>query len=103
MARYKFMAQCNAFDGREADFNAWYDGQHLPDMLKIPGFISAERFTLVGDGTYRFLAIYEMDTDDLGATLGEIDRRAGSEAMPISDAIDGAGAQMTVWAPYRAG
>lgn len=102
MARYKFMAQCNAFDQREEDFNNWYDSQHLPDMLKIPGFVSAERFTLVGDGPFRFLAIYEMDTDDLGASLAEIGKRAGTAAMPISDVIDGAGAQMTVWQPYKA-
>ncbi len=101
MARYKFIAQCNAVAGRERDFNTWYDTQHLPDMLKIPGFISAERFTLAGQGPFGFLAIYELETDDLAGTMAEIGKRAGTAAMPISDAIDGANAQMTVWQAYE--
>lgn len=101
MARYKFIAQCNAVTGREREFNAWYDTQHMPDMLKIPGFISAERFTLAGQGPFGFLAIYELETDDLAGTMAEIGKRAGTQAMLISDALDAASAQITVWQPYE--
>lgn len=37
MARYKLVAFSNAAGGQDAEFNAWYDGQHMPDVLAIPG------------------------------------------------------------------
>jgi hypothetical protein len=40
------------------EFNAWYDQEHLPERLSIPGFRSALRWVL--DGTY--LATYELDS-----------------------------------------
>jgi hypothetical protein len=29
--------------GREDEFNLWYDPTHLPDVLKLPGFVSARQ------------------------------------------------------------
>ena len=40
------------------EFNAWYDEEHLPERLAIPGFRSARRWE--SDGTY--LATYELDS-----------------------------------------
>ena len=48
--------------GMEEEFNAWYDEEHLPERLAIPGFRSARRW--VGDGppgAGRYLATYELD------------------------------------------
>jgi len=42
----------------EEEFNAWYDGEHLPERLAIPGFRSARRW--VSGRTY--LATYELDS-----------------------------------------
>ena len=28
----------------EADFNAWYDDEHLPERLALPGFLAARRY-----------------------------------------------------------
>jgi hypothetical protein len=43
------------------EFNAWYDTEHLPERLAIPGFRSARRW--VRDGTY--LATYELDSPEI--------------------------------------
>lgn len=43
--------------GMEEEFNAWYDQEHLPERLAIPGFRSARRW--VRGKTY--LATYELD------------------------------------------
>lgn len=99
MAKYKLVAFSNAAEGREAEYNTWYDGQHMPDVLNIPGFISAERFTCVGDGPHRYMAIYEIETDDLGAVLAEFGKRPGTDLMPISDALDVGTAQVGFWQP----
>ncbi|MGH8689613.1 MAG: hypothetical protein ACREUS_01155 [Burkholderiales bacterium] len=42
----------------EEEFNAWYDQEHLPERLAIPGFRSARRW--VSGRTY--LATYELDS-----------------------------------------
>ena len=34
-------------EGRDEDWNSWYDGVHIPEILqKIPGFHAATRFSL---------------------------------------------------------
>jgi len=47
----------------EEEFNAWYDSEHIPERLSIPGFRSARRWVADaarGDGMY--LATYELDS-----------------------------------------
>ncbi|WP_028219651.1 DUF4286 family protein [Paraburkholderia oxyphila] len=42
----------------EADFNAWYDREHMQERVAIPGFRHARRF-LANDGSARrYLALY---------------------------------------------
>ena len=47
----------------EADFNRWYDEEHLRERLEIPGYISARRFKLQegADGMLNFLCIWELE------------------------------------------
>jgi hypothetical protein len=45
------------------EFNAWYDGEHLPERLAIAGFRSARRWMAeVPAGEGRYLATYELDS-----------------------------------------
>ena len=45
----------------EAEFNEWYNGQHLPERMAIPGYVSARRFKLEdGDNALKYLCIWEM-------------------------------------------
>src|SRR5690349_12662617 len=44
----------------EADFNDWYDREHIPLRMRVPGFRSAQRY--VAPGTRHYLAIYEMES-----------------------------------------
>lgn len=46
--------------GFEAEFNRWYDEEHLPRLLQIPGFLSAGRYTALKGGP-KYLAIYELE------------------------------------------
>jgi len=100
LARYKLVALCNAAEGREDDFNEWYDKQHMADVLAIPGFVSAERFTCIGNGPNKYMAIYEIETDDFAVTLEEFRKRPGTELMPLSDAMDMTSVQVGFWQPY---
>lgn len=99
MKRYKLMALTNALEGRDDEFGRWYDEQHIPDVLSIPGLISAERFKLVGQGQHRYMTLYDIETDSLDRVMAELSSRPGTDLMPITDAIDGDSAAATVWAP----
>ena len=47
----------------EAEFNRWYDEEHLVERLEIPGYVSAGRFKLEEGrgGVLKYLCIWEMD------------------------------------------
>lgn len=45
----------------EAEFNAWYDTEHVTERLSVPGFLSARRWTAKGKpGEGKYLATYEL-------------------------------------------
>ena len=47
----------------EAEFNAWYDEEHVPRLLGVPGCLSARRFRItdaVSEGKQQYLAIYHL-------------------------------------------
>jgi hypothetical protein len=64
----------------EDDFNRWYNEEHLPDRLALPGFLGARRYVSL-EGTPKYFAAY-----DLG----------GLEAL-ASDSYQKARANPTSW------
>lgn len=88
MAKFKLIILSNPVDDRDDEFNHWYDDVHLGDVLKVPGVIGAERYRFRSGGTWKYLAIYELDCDDPEAVEKELQRRAGSEVMAMSEAFD---------------
>ncbi|HZQ74450.1 MAG TPA: hypothetical protein VFB08_16135 [Burkholderiales bacterium] len=50
----------------EEEFNAWYDDEHLPERLSIPGFRSARRWIAeCRPGGGKYLATYELDAPEV--------------------------------------
>ena len=51
----------------EADFNAWYDEEHLPALTKVRGTISARRYRSdeTNDGVRRYLATYHLESPEV--------------------------------------
>jgi hypothetical protein len=75
--------------GHEKEFNEWYDNVHVPEVLRMPGVVAAQRYALAGAGDgdrSRYLAVYELETDDLAATLAAID--VAGQTLTFSDAMD---------------
>lgn len=101
MAKYNFLVISNHMPGREAEFNDWYNGRHVPDVLKVPGFVAAQRFKVSGESALpgRYVAIYEMETDDPAKALADLSSRAGKAEMPLSDTLDFATVSATLLAP----
>jgi hypothetical protein len=46
--------------GMEAEFNDWYESEHIPVRLALPGFARATRYRELG-AERSYLAIYEID------------------------------------------
>ena len=92
MKKYKYIVFSNAAGDKDDAFNAWYDDIHLPEVLAVPGFTGAERYRNPAlDGAppeHKYLAIYDIETDTIGATLDELMRRAGNGEMRMSDTLD---------------
>jgi len=40
-------------------FNHWYDGEHVVELLAVPGFTAARRFRAI-EGAPRYLAVYDL-------------------------------------------
>jgi hypothetical protein len=84
MTRAVYLVFANpAADVSEEAFNQWYNNVHVPDVTAVPGILSGRRFRasesfprLAGDaGDYRFLAMYEIESDDLEAVFASIKER----------------------------
>jgi hypothetical protein len=92
MKKYTMLVLTNAKPGRDADFNEWYTERHVHDVVKVPGFVSAQRFQLAetpgASAKYGYCALYQVETADLGGALAELYRRHGTPQMVSSDAMD---------------
>lgn len=78
MERWLLTAESNCADpSREAEFNQWYDTIHLADMLETPGIVRASRYenTNPAEGQGKFVAMYEIETENLDQTMAAIGQR----------------------------
>ena len=48
----------------EAEFNRWYDREHLEERVAIPGFLEARRY-VAHDGNPKYLSLYATETFDV--------------------------------------
>lgn len=99
MAEYEMIVLSNPVEGRDAEFNRWYDQQHLKDVIAVPGVTSARRFQAVLPGGWKYAAVYRLDCDDPAAVMQEVTGRWKTERMPGSDAFDDSGFLMMLVKP----
>jgi hypothetical protein len=97
MAKALMIVGSNPTDpAQEAAFNEWYTENHLDDVLAVAGFDAARRYTLsevrpmVGTepSPFGYLAVYEVESDDLVATARELQAALDSGAIPLSETFD---------------
>jgi len=69
---------------RDEEFNAWYDLEHIPQMLGLAGFVRARRYR-VDDGPLKYLAWY--DTTDETVEPGPAFQGAVANPTPWSRRI----------------
>ena len=75
MAKYIMFVMTNCEPGKDEEFNEWYDKIHLPDVLKVPGVVAAQRYKLTDEQRretrpdFGYLAAYEVESNNLPATF----------------------------------
>lgn len=101
MGKYVLVVPSSAKEGRDDDYNEWYNNQHIHDLLAIPGIKSGRRFSPAAVSPMpppaNYLAIYEIETDDIGGVMAEMGRRSQAGEMPMTDALDLESAKMWVF------
>lgn len=92
MAHYKLVIFSEPTEGNEDEFNRWYDAVHLPEVLSIPGFVSAQRFKLnapmIGEMPHKYLSIYEVDCEHPQTVLNGLFAASQSGEMNMSDSLN---------------
>jgi hypothetical protein len=50
----------------EAEFNQWYDGEHVPQIVALPGFVRGRRYVVEG-AKPKYLAWYDTGDENAGS------------------------------------
>lgn len=104
MTENMLLVLSNPVEGREDEYNAWYDETHVPEVLQLPGVTAAQRFRLSDTGgnsagsEHSYLAVYELDRDP-AEVLTALNSGIRDGSVNMSDAIDARTAKMI---PYTA-
>jgi hypothetical protein len=72
----------------EEEFNAWYDTEHVPERLSVPGVLTAIRFASVSAATPKYLAMYDLETESV-LDSDAYKRVAGSNSSPWTRRVTG--------------
>ena len=94
---------------REAEFNEWYTGSHIPDVLHSSGFVQAMRFkhalTIAGEPS-PYLALYQIDSDDIDGVNNTLLTHLGTDEPmripmpPGTRDVEGGLVQVDTWAYF---
>jgi Domain of unknown function (DUF4286) len=62
-----FIVLSNPQQGKDEEFNQWYDNHHLPEVSALDGFISAKRYKVSASQmtdesqSHQYVAVYEVE------------------------------------------
>ena len=93
MPKYVFVVLTNPTEGRDSEFNRWYDERHLGEVLSLGPFRAVERFRIVETSPeqaspYRYLALYEVDAPSPEAARQALRDGVSDGSVQMSPALD---------------
>ncbi|MGA7052414.1 MAG: hypothetical protein WBZ37_14300 [Mycobacterium sp.] len=78
----------------EQEYNAWYDGDHLPQILaSVPTITGAKRYRIAPGqnssipGAARYLAIYDIEADDVMDAFSQLGQATMDGKVIMTDQI----------------
>src|SRR4051812_30691352 len=105
MAKHVFLVRTGPSSPERADeYNHWYDTIHLPDLLDVKGVVGASRYQVASvqqggaaiEGP-RYLAIYEVEIEDLSDFFDDMMRAATDGSMRMSDSLGTEMMDLSMW------
>lgn len=98
MTKHVLLVFTDPVEGKDDEYNAWYNDVHLGEVLQADGFVRAQRFKVAdlmpGVTDHEYVAIYELETDDPAAAMKAL--RGASAGFTLTDAIDLKASKMTL-------
>jgi hypothetical protein len=112
VAENLFIVLTNPIEGEDETFNKWYDSQHVPEVLDVPGVVAAQRYDLseisVPDDedlpaqlpppTHRYLVVYELDREP-DQVMAEFLKRVMGGQLSLGETLDLSTISLTGWTP----
>ena len=96
----------NPAAGKEDEFNEWYETVHIPELLTVPGMLSATRYALHEAAIYhvpggvvpehKYMCVYEME-GDVDAIMGKIRKAVADGRIHMSDSLDLPTSRLSFW------
>ena len=66
MAIGVFTVKATIAPDREKAFNEWYNNEHVPDVLRYKGVVSARRYkATVPEDRFQYIAVYEFASEEI--------------------------------------
>ncbi|MGW1024359.1 hypothetical protein ACWD4J_11680 [Streptomyces sp. NPDC002577] len=85
--REVLLALTNPVEGKDKEFQDWYWGTHIPEILALPGFVAVRRLRAADTSTegipYRYATIYEVE-----GSAEEARMRLFTSGLGSSDTLD---------------
>lgn len=102
MSKFILVATSSAKEGRDREYNEWYDAVHINELLDIPGIVSARRFAASPSSPHvppsSYLAIYEIEAEDPAVVMRELMSRGASGQLSRTDSLDPSSGKLWLWA-----
>jgi hypothetical protein len=94
MAKHVFLGLTSPVEGQEDEYNKWYNETHVPEILSVPGIVSARRFktklvVAPGAPAWKYICIFEVETDDLRATLKALEAATSAPVAALDASAAG--------------
>ncbi|MDG2113251.1 MAG: hypothetical protein P8N02_11635 [Actinomycetota bacterium] len=98
MTKHVLFVFTDPVEGKEDEYNSWYNDIHLGEVLQTDGFVRAQRFKvsdmMPGVTEHEYVAIYELETENPGAAMKALN--GSLKTFTMTDAIDLRSAKMTL-------
>lgn len=89
---HELMVFSRPTQGQEEAFNDWYDHQHLPDVLRVTGFISGKRYVLSSLSNVltvpKYLVVFKFKSGDVKETTAELAARIADGRTRMSPSFE---------------
>lgn len=96
MSKYKMIVYSNPVGDQEDEYREWYAGQHIHDMLNIPGFKGAQWYKMsehqqigtAADKKYRYVLIWDIEAENIDDVWQAVIQARSENRITYSPAFD---------------